>query len=133
VAAVRPELQGCACPACAQLAHRHAGDDLLLFAVAVAVVVAGLVWLTGQVGGLLAAHSWPDVPAAAVPGVLARLPRRLDDPAGAWPASVRAALPGPAGMYATLALLLAVPVGLAALVPFAPPSDRALSEPGLDR
>ncbi len=130
---MRPEPPGCSCPACAQLAHRHVGDDLLLFAVGVAVILAGLVWLTGQAAGVLVAHTWPDVPAAAVPGILARLPRHLGDPAGAWPAGVRAALPGPAGMYATLALLLAVPVGLAALALAARPSDRPPSEPGLDR
>jgi hypothetical protein len=55
------------------------------------------------------------VPLAELPGILSRLPRHLADPAGAWPAAVRGRLPGPAGMYAALALLFAVPVLLGTL------------------
>jgi hypothetical protein len=88
-------------------------DDLLLVVVGVVAALAGLVWLTGQVAGRLASGRWPRVPVAELPGILARLPRHLGDPGGAWPATVRAALPGAGGMYATLALL-AVPAVLIA-------------------
>ena len=39
-----------------------------------------------------------------MPGVLARLPRTLSDPAAAWPAPDRARLPGPVGFYACTAI-----------------------------
>jgi hypothetical protein len=47
----RPE---CQCLACAQLQHHQANDTLLLVAIGTVVVVGGLVWLVGQVAGLLA-------------------------------------------------------------------------------
>ncbi len=43
-----------------------------------------------------------------MPGVLARLPGTLSDPAAAWPAPDRARLPGPIGFYAVAAVVLAV-------------------------
>jgi type IV secretion system protein VirD4 len=48
---------------------------------------------------------WPRIGAGQLLGVLARLPARLSDPAGAWPAPGRTRLPGAAGFYAALALL----------------------------
>ena len=78
------------------------------------VVIGGLVWLVGQVAGLLASGSWPDVPLAEVPRILARLRERPGDPAAAWPANVRDLLPGPLDMYATLAAILATPLALGA-------------------
>jgi hypothetical protein len=51
---MQPERPECQCLACAQLQHHQANDTLLLFAIAVVVLVGGLVWLVGQVAGLLA-------------------------------------------------------------------------------
>jgi hypothetical protein len=112
---MRPERPECRCLACAQLQHQQANDQLLLFAIATVVVVGGLVWLVGQVAGLLASGTWPDVPLAELPGILALLRDHAGDPAAAWPASVREGLPGPLGMYATLAGILATPLGLGVL------------------
>ena len=129
---MRPEQPQCQCLACAQLQHQQANDTLLLVAIGTVVVIGGLVWLVGQVAGLLASGSWPDVPLAEVPRVLARLRERPGDPATAWPANVRDLLPGPVGMYATLAGLLATPLALGALAwwlhqPPAPPRPPATS------
>jgi hypothetical protein len=88
---------------------------VLLVAVGVIVGLVGLVWLAGQVASRLIGGGWPEVPLAELPGILTRLPKHLADPARAWPATVRGRLPGPAGMYAALALLLAVPVLLGTL------------------
>jgi hypothetical protein len=134
VVAVQPERPECQCLACAQLQHHQANDTLLLFAIAVVVVVGGLVWLVGQVAGLLASGVWPEVPLAELPGILARLRDHVGDPAGAWPASVRGRLPGPVGMYATLLGTLATPVTLGALAwwlhqPPATPRPPATSAP----
>jgi hypothetical protein len=115
VVAVQPERPECQCLACAQLQHQQANDQLLLFAIAVVVAVGGLVWLVGQVAGLFASGTWPDVALAELPGILVRLRDHADDPAAAWPAGVRDGLPGPAGMYATLAGILAVPLALGVL------------------
>jgi hypothetical protein len=112
---MRPERPGCQCLACAQLQHQQANDTLLFVAIAVVVVVGGLVWLTGQLAGLLAFGTWPQVPVAELPGILVRLREHASDPAAAWPAGVRGRLPGPLGMYATLATILAMPMALGAL------------------
>jgi hypothetical protein len=128
--AMRPERPECQCLACAQLQHHQANDQLLLLAIAVVVAVAGLAWLVGQVAGLLASGVWPDVPLSELPGILARLRDHPGDPAAAWPAYVRAGLPGPVGMYATLAGILATPLALGVLAwwlhqPPAPPRPPA--------
>jgi hypothetical protein len=115
VVAVRPERPECQCLACAQLQHQQANDTLLLVAVVTVVVVGGLVWLTGQLAGLLASSTWLKVPLSELPGILVRLRDHASDPAAAWPASARDQLPGPAGMYATLASILATPLALGAL------------------
>jgi hypothetical protein len=111
---MRPEHPDCLCPVCAQFRHGHV-DGVLLVGVGVAMALVGVVWLAGQVTGLLAGGGWPEVPLAELPGILARLPKHLADPARAWPAAVRGRLPGPAGMYAALAFLFAVPVVLGTL------------------
>jgi hypothetical protein len=134
VLAVQPERPECQCLACAQLQHQQANDSLLLFAIAVVVVVGGLVWLTGQVAGLLASGSWPHVGLSELPGILVRLREHAGDPAAAWPANVRGRLPGPLGMYATLAGILATPLALGVLVwwlhqPPAPPRPPATPAP----
>jgi hypothetical protein len=132
---MRPERPECQCLACAQLQHQQANDTLLLVAIGTVVVVGGLVWLTGQVAGLLAAGTWPNVSLAELPGILARLRNHLGDPAAAWPTNVRDGLPGPLGMYATLAGILATPLALGVLAwwlhqPPAPPRPPATPAPG---
>jgi hypothetical protein len=115
VVAMRPERPECQCLACAQLQHHQANDTLLLVAIATVLVVGGLVWLVGQLAGLLTSGSWPEVPLSELPGILARLREHPGDLAAAWPASVRDGLPGLLGMYATLAGILATPLALGAL------------------
>jgi hypothetical protein len=115
MAAMQPERPQCQCLACAQLQHQQANDTLLLVTIGTVLVVAGLVWLTGQLAGLLTSGTWPDVPLSELPGILARLHNHPSDPAAAWPATVRGLLPGPVGMYATLAGILATPLALGAL------------------
>jgi hypothetical protein len=127
---MRPERPECQCLACAQLQHQQTNDTLLLVAIAVVVVIGGLVWLVGQLTGLLASGTWPDVPLAELPGILARLREHSADPAAAWPADARDGLPGPLGMYATLLGILAIPLALGALAwwlhqPPAPPRPPA--------
>jgi hypothetical protein len=79
---MQPELPECQCLACAQLQHHQANDTMLLFAIGTVLLVGGLVWLVGQVAGLLASGVWPDVSLTEVPGILARLrehPERSGD------------------------------------------------------
>jgi hypothetical protein len=112
---MRPERPECQCLACAQLQHQQANNTLLLVAIATVLVVGGLVWLVGQLAGLLVSGSWPEVPLAELPGIMLRLREHAGDPAAAWPAGVRDGLPGPLGMYATLAGILATPLTLGVL------------------
>jgi hypothetical protein len=112
---MQPERPECQCLACAQLQHQQANDTLLLVVISIVVVVGGLVWLVGQVAGLLASGTWPNVPVNELPGILVRLREHAGDPAAAWPAGVLDGLPGPLGMYATLAGILATPLALGLL------------------
>jgi hypothetical protein len=129
---MQPERPECQCLACAQLQHQQANDTLLLFTLATVVAVGGLVWLVGQVAGLLVSGAWPEMPLSELPGILARLRDHAGDPAAAWPASVRDGLPGPLGMYATLAGILAMPLALGALAWWLhqpPPAPRLPATP----
>jgi hypothetical protein len=131
---MRSERPECQCLACAQLQHQQANDTLLLVAIGTVLVVGGLVWLTGQVAGLLSAGAWPDVPLSELPRILAHLREHPGDPAAAWPADARDQLPGPLGMYATLAGILATPLALGVLAwwlhqPPAPPRPPATPAP----
>ena len=100
------------------------------------LVVSGLVWLVGQVAGLLTSGAWPEVPLTELPGILARLRDHAGDPAAAWPANVRGRLPGPVDMYATLAGILTTPVALGLLAwwlhqpPAAPRPPATPARPG---
>jgi hypothetical protein len=133
---MRPERAECQCLACAQLQHHQANDTLLFVAIGVVVVVGGLVWLVGQLAGLLTSGTWPEVPVSELPGILARLREQPADPAAAWPTEVRDGLPGPLGMYATLAGILATPVALGVLAwwlhqpPAAPRPPATPARPG---
>lgn len=80
-------------------------DQAVLRAIATVIALGGLLWLWGGIAGLAFGGAWPRVRLAQLPQVLIRLPARLSDPAGAWPAGVRSRLPGPVGFYAVLLAL----------------------------
>jgi type IV secretion system protein VirD4 len=65
-----------------------------------------LVWLSGQIAGLLFGHTWMHLSVGDVAAVLWRLPGTLSDPAMAWPTDVRGVLPGPVGLYACAAMVV---------------------------
>src|SRR5690348_377933 len=80
-------------------------EMVMLVAISSALALAVLVWLWGGVAGSVFGDGWPAVSAGQLPQILALLPRRLSDPSLAWPADVRADLPGPSGFYGSLLLL----------------------------
>ncbi len=84
------------------------GEAVLLALIALITGLLGLVWLWGLAAGTLFGTGSPGLGLAPILGVLARLPRHLGDPAVAWPLPGRLRLPGPAGCYAALGLVLAV-------------------------
>lgn len=95
------------------------GTGSLIFVFAIAGVVvggSGVVWLAGAVGGLLSGSGPVVLGLGEASGVLARLPRHLADPAGAWPASARDQLPGRTGMTAALIVSAAIMVAAAAVI-----------------
>jgi type IV secretion system protein VirD4 len=103
-------------------------DGAALAAIGCAVAVALILWLWGGVAGALFGSGWPRVGGAQLPGVLIRLPASLSDPARAWPAPVRAGLPGPVGFYGALALLGTACAALAVLAGVAGASTPSLRE-----
>jgi len=69
--------------------------------------IAGLlIWLSGQLAGLVFGHTWLHLSPADVVSIMWHLPGTLSDPAMAWPGDVRDALPGPVGMYASAATVV---------------------------
>jgi type IV secretion system protein VirD4 len=90
-------------------------DGVLLAAIGGVVAVAGTLWLWGGIAGAVFGSGWPGVGVGQLLGVLIRLPSRLSDPAGAWPAAVRPDLPGAGGFYAALATVAGAGTGIAVL------------------
>ena len=93
------------------------GIELVI--VAFVMLLAGgtaVVWLAGNVAAMLAGSGTLGIGPGAAGDVLTRLPSRIDDPAQAWPATVRDELPGTAtiaiagviALVAVLALIVAV-------------------------
>jgi len=83
------------------------GDAAALAAVGLALAVAGAVWLWGGLAGALFGSGWPRLSASQLIGVVVALPGSVGHPASAWPSAARRLLPGTAGCYAALALLVA--------------------------
>lgn len=71
------------------------------------LVAALAVELWAGVAGALFGHGWVTLPLADMADVLGRLQQHLDDPRRAWPSRARARLPGAAGFYGSLALIVA--------------------------
>ncbi|HEV8166137.1 MAG TPA: type IV secretory system conjugative DNA transfer family protein, partial [Actinomycetota bacterium] len=96
----------------------YPATDAIWLTLGAVILAAGLlVWTVGQVAALLfGAHHFLPMPAEEMAGVLWNLPGNLNDPAHAWPPSVRRMLPGPVGMYAALVLVVWGPVLLVGLL-----------------
>jgi type IV secretion system protein VirD4 len=96
------------------------------------LAVVLLVWVWGGLAGAVFGRGWPRAGLGDVAAVLTRLPAHLGDPAAAWPARLRAGLPGPAGFYVVLAALFLAGVALAALVRRVSPNAGARNPAGAD-
>ena len=93
-------------PAAPPAAEAQLLETIALAALGMVAAAAGTVWLTGELAGRLFDGRWPAVSLGAATRILARLATRASDPAQAWPDPQRRLIPGPAGFYATLALVL---------------------------
>jgi type IV secretion system protein VirD4 len=82
-------------------------DVALLVLIGSLVSLAVLVWLWGGIAGAVFGRGWPRIGPGQLLAVLVRLPARLSDPATAWPAAARGALPGAGAFYGALLLLAA--------------------------
>lgn len=86
---------------------REQGWENLAFGVFLALLGVGVVvWLTGEVAGLLGSGRWPGADFSQMGKVLVRLPEHLRDPAAAWPRPMRKLLPGPWLFYSVFVLLV---------------------------
>jgi type IV secretion system protein VirD4 len=91
-------------------------DAAMLVAVGLVLAFTLLIWLWGGIAGALFGRGWPHVGGGELLGVLVRLPGRLGNPAQAWPAQARAALPSSAGFYTALVVLAGAVAGVVALL-----------------
>ena len=100
----------------------------MVVAIGALVTVAGTLWLWGGLAGVLFGSGWPTVGFGQLLRVLIRLPSHLSDPAAAWPAVVRPALPGAVGFYAALGVLAAATGALSLIAGRSgPPALRGLA------
>lgn len=81
-------------------------DLALLVSLGCLTLLSLVIWSTGRVAGNLFGDGKPSLRLGGVGEVLLRLPGHLGDPRQAWPVADRALLPGAAGMYAALLLVL---------------------------
>ncbi|MBS2967078.1 type IV secretory system conjugative DNA transfer family protein, partial [Actinocrinis puniceicyclus] len=87
----------------------HDGKDMLLAAALGLFLLAGVgTWLWGATAALIAHGTVPRIPFSQSVLIALRLSGRVRDPRTAWPAAVRADLPGPLPFYASGLLLLAL-------------------------
>jgi len=77
-------------------------ERLIGYGLATTGAAGVLVWASGQLAGLAFGHTWMHVSPADVAAIMWHLPHTWSDPAMAWPADVRPALPSPVGMYASV-------------------------------
>ena len=90
-------------------------SDAAMLAVGGALLALAVsVWLWGGLAGLLFGGGWPPLRLGQVATVLVHLPARLARPATAWPIPARRRLPGTAGVYGALGVLLAAAAALIA-------------------
>ena len=89
---------------------------LIAWGLATTAAAGLLVWLSGQLAGLLFGHTWMHLSPADVAAILWHLPGTFSNPKMAWPADVRAALPGPIGIYASAAMVVAGIAGAIAVI-----------------
>jgi type IV secretion system protein VirD4 len=103
-------------------------DGVVLALVGVIFCLCGFAWLWGGVAGAVFGRGWPAIGVGQLPLVLAHLPARLTDPAAAWPQPARGELPGTAGCYGALVLVLATVVPLAFVAAHGSAPSRARRE-----
>jgi type IV secretory pathway TraG/TraD family ATPase VirD4 len=84
-------------------------------ALGLVAAVAVPIWAAVELAGRLASGAWPDLDASATLSALAHWPGHAADPRMAFDPTLRAALPGPVGIYGCLAMVLAVLVGVVLL------------------
>jgi type IV secretion system protein VirD4 len=91
-------------------------EQLLAAALMVTAATGILVWASGQLAGLVFGHTWLHLSPTDVAGVLWRLRHHPGDPALAWPAEARGALPGPVGMYVAVSVIIGLVSGVVGAV-----------------
>lgn len=89
------------------------GDRLIWIVAGALALALGGFWATGTLAALLGG-GWDPLPVAELPATAARLLSHLGDPAAAWPAGRRRAMPGAVAFW-LCALLVAVAMTLLAL------------------
>ncbi len=86
------------------------GAAAFIPAAALVAISVGLVWAAGTLSALLAHRQRPTARLEDMGAVAVRLLRQPSTPAAAWPQADQHLIPGPAGFYATLLVLLALTV-----------------------
>ncbi len=87
--------------------NQPAGQIALMVALGALLIVAGLVWGSTGLAGVLFGGGWPHMTISALAHAVMALPEHLANPRQAWPAPSRAGMSGPVGFYLTLAVLVA--------------------------
>ena len=97
-------------------AEPHPLEAVVLWILGGVMVLAGLLWATGQLSARIFSGAWPQVPVPEMGSILLALPRHVGNPAEAWPASSRLLIPGPVSFYGTFAAVLLPAVTVVTIV-----------------
>jgi type IV secretion system protein VirD4 len=89
------------------------GERLLWVALGAVAVAMGALWATGVTAAELTGGGWDPLPAAELPATAVRLLSHLGDPAAAWPAGQRRAIPGAVGFWLCALLVAGLMAALA--------------------
>jgi len=104
------------------------GDRVVWVGLAALVVGLAGLWATGALATLLGG-GWDPLPVAELPATAVRLLSHLGDPAAAWPAGRRRAMPGAVAFW-LCALLVAAAMGLAGVAAFRAAARLGVEWPG---
>jgi type IV secretion system protein VirD4 len=84
------------------------GDRLVWIVIAAVIVALVGLWATGALAAVALGGGWDPLPAAELPATAVRLLSHLGDPAAAWPAGRRRAMPGAVAFWVCALLVAAL-------------------------
>ena len=88
--------------------HEGTWEKVVLVGAGALVVLALILWVTGELAGFLSSGKWNATGLSQMGKVVGRITHTLSDPSEAWPRRSRANLAGPLLFYSVFACLMVI-------------------------